>query len=298
MDLNALLIFAKVAQCGSFAEASRQLNQPSSSVSRKVQLLEESLNTRLLHRTTRAIKLTDSGVAILAEAEQVQAAAERVKAITLSQSDTPQGRLRITAPQGFVNWPLGDWLIEFKQIYPQIEVDLITGNRFLDLQKEQLDFAFRQGPLPDSNLIAKKITDIRYGIFATPEFLSGIPSIQSPQDLINLPAICVTAQGKQLPWLLQNEEQTLALKLHGVMKVEDTGLVQKATFAGIGLGYLPLLKIEEAITQGQLLPVLEEWWPDPVGFYLVYQSKDYLPAKDRLFLEFVQQRLTQLGDAS
>ncbi|MCP5076846.1 MAG: LysR family transcriptional regulator [Psychromonas sp.] len=292
MDISTLIIFYHVARLGSFAEASRQLNMPVSTVSRKIQLLEQSLNVRLLHRTTRAIQLTEQGKAIWLEAEQLQDSSDRITAIALSNNKTAKGKIKITAPQGFVNWPLADWLIEFKQEQPDIDIQLIIGNRYLDLQQERIDFAFRQGPLNDSSLIAQKVIDIDYGLFANSVLFSKKEKPSNLDDLSDFHLIGVNAEGHKIPWLLHHQGQDLKYTPQASFCVEDNDLVVKATFAGLGIGYLPILKTLTA--DDALTPVLKAYWPKTTQLYMVYQSREYLAKKDQLFIAFMQQKFSSL----
>ncbi len=292
MDITTLIIFYHVARLGSFAEASRQLNMPVSTVSRKIQLLEQNLNVRLLHRTTRAIQLTEQGKAIWLEAEQLQETSDRITAIALSNNSTAKGKIKVTAPQGFVNWPLADWLIEFKQAQPDIDIQLVIGNRYLDLQQERIDFAFRQGPLNDSSLIAQKVVDIDYGLFANKALFDNLDKPSSLDDLENFPLIGVNAEGYKIPWLLHHQGEDLKYTPQSNFCVEDNDLVIKATFAGIGIGYLPIIKtltVDDTVTA-----VLQDYWPKTTQLYMVYQSRDYLTKKDQLFIAFMNSKFRVL----
>lgn len=297
MDIAGLLVFYQVVRCGSFAQAARHLNKPVSTVSRKVQMLEESLNMRLLHRTTRSIQLTDEGHAVWLEAEKMQQTADSVQAIALKQADVAQGTIKLTAPQSFVNWPLSDWLIEFKQRYPLVDIELLVGNRYLDLQQERIDFAFRQGPLTDSNLIAQKIIDVKYGLFATQAVLAK----QAPNaltELDNFPCIGVNSGGFKLPWYLSDNGKQIKYIANAGFSVEDNDLVFKATCSGLGIGFLPIFKVEKTLLAEPLLPVLAAHWPDPVPLFLVYPSKQYLPEKNRVFIDFMKDKFTWLQQYS
>jgi len=292
MDISTLIIFYHVARLGSFAEAARQLNMPVSTVSRKIQVLEKSLNVRLLHRTTRAIQLTEQGKAIWLEAEQLQDTSDRITAIASSNNNLAKGKIKITAPQGFVNWPLADWLIEFKQAQPDIDIQLVIGNRYLDLQQERIDFAFRQGPLNDSSLIAQKVIDIDYGLFAHSSLFSAKDKPNCLDGLSSFPLIGVNAGGHNIPWLLHHQGQDLKYTAQASFCVEDNDLVIKATFAGLGIGYLPIIKTLTA--DETLTPVLKAYWPTTTQLYMVYQSREYLAKKDQLFIAFMQQKFSAL----
>lgn len=296
MDISALLIFYHVARLGSFAEASRQLNMPVSTVSRKIQQLEQDLHLRLMNRTTRSIQLTEQGKAVWLEAEQLQDTRDRINAIALTNNNTAMGKIKITAPQSFVNKPLADWLIEFKKVQPNIDIQLIISNRYLDLQQARIDFAFRQGPLNDSSLIAQKVIDLEYGLFASPATFNQQPKPIKPDQLAQFPLIGVNAEGYKIAWLLHHQGEDVKYIPHASFCVEDNDLVCKATFAGLGIGYLPMIKTLEAQQSGLIVPVLKDYWPKPIPFFMVYQSRQYLPKKDQLFISFMKEKFISLQE--
>ncbi len=294
MDLNALRIFAEVARLKSFTGAAQSLQLASTSVSNKVQKLERELRTRLLNRTTRSVTLTEAGHQVYAKAQQLLQNADEIEHLAASQAQEPQGLLRVTAPASLVQRPLGDWLIEFRLAHPKVEIELISSNRPLDFQEYQLDFAFRQGRLPDSNLIAKKLMDVHFGLFASPDLVERHRPLEDPKDIEAWPCVNLNIEGVTLPWQFQKADQLIQLEPKGVVRFDALELVQRAAVAGIGIAQLPVLQIEEDLKAGRLLPLLREWWPPPIGSHLVYSEREHMTAKNRCFLEFILRKCKEL----
>ncbi|WP_158587015.1 LysR family transcriptional regulator [Motilimonas pumila] len=307
LDLNAAYVFAHVAKWGSFAEAARQLQMPSSSVSRLVQNLEQALAVKLLLRNTRHVKLTQAGTMVLQQAEQLIGIKETIGHISVSQHVKPQGLIRISAPQGFIHWPLGQWLMAFRQAYPDVDIDLVSSNRLVDLHQDKFDFAFRQGPLVDSNLVALKLVDLQYGVYASAELLQG-KVISTPDELNDWPCINLTADTKVLPWLLQQAGKDRAYYPSAAMKFEDSHLAYQAAMQGLGCAFLANLAFYQTASYGQsppqlqatglspLIPLLQEYWPAPVGFYMVYPERQLQAAKDKAFIAFIRQQMQSLNE--
>lgn len=296
-DLNALLIFAEVVDAGSFVGAARNLDEPIATVSRKIRQLETALAARLLHRTTRAISLTDAGRQVYQEACRMRETAAAIRALTDAHRQEPQGRLRVTAPTSFANGMLGDWLIEYRLRYPGVDVDLLASNAMLDFQEHQLDFAIRAGKLRDSSLVARRISAARFGLFAAPQLLAGRPPIAGKADLDGCPCIAATFDGHALPWILRHDGVDETYQPNGALRAEDHGLLQRAALRGLGIAYLPLALVQDDVAHGRLVPVLEACWGPPYDLYLVYPARDHLSAKSRSFIDFISVKFAALDAA-
>lgn len=289
MDLNNLLIFSEVVKWGSFTQAAKHLHMPSSNVSRKVQMLETELGIKLLHRTTRAVTATAEGQNIYQLSLGLADTKQSIGQWLSDQSEHPQGLINITAPDSFAQWPLADWLIEFQTVFPDIKLNLISDSETLSFDDYKLDFAFRLGPLLDSQLIAKPLFNIQFGFFASQGFLTKQGRISSIDQLLTLPAIACTKQSTVLPWFYKNLEMD---KQNSVLpsasfKVKDQAVALQAAEKGLGVVFLP-----QPCVQDTLKPLLKKYWPEPMTFYLLYRDKSSVQSKRcQVFLEFIEQRL-------
>ncbi len=294
MDIESLRVFTEVARRGSFSGAARSLKIPTTSVSYKISKLEQSLKIQLFNRTTRSVKLTEIGHEVLSKTTELLDAASDISNLADSKVEEAQGLLRVSAPQAFGSQLLGDWLIDFHAIYPQVRIDMVSSNRFLDMQKHQLDFAFRLGPLPDSSLVARKLFDTQFCTFASPQFLEKHPTIVHPNDLQQLPCIASALEGRAINWCFQNEGKTIQWQPDGIITFEDIELMRKAALKGLGVAYLPFAMLDNELKTGSLVPVLQEWWAGPLTMYLVYIKEKHVAAKTRYFIEYITKRCEAL----
>jgi len=207
------------------------------------------------------------------------------------QSESPSGTVRITAPASFARGLLSDWILQFQKEQHQIRIELITGNQYFDLIEKNIDFAFRQGPLPNSTLIARRLLKVPYGMVTSPTLKNLMPIAKHPSDLQAWPAIAVSIDGNRAPWRFKKGEDNLQWQPVGRLVVEDLDTVRDAVIQGMGIAQLPLIMIEKDLKEGRLVPLLTSWWPTPSDLYIVYPEKQNLPAKNRVFLEFVERQL-------
>src|SRR5215470_379347 len=170
MDLNEILVFTRVVQAGSFIAASRALGIPKSTISRKVALLEERLETRLLQRTSRKLSLTDAGRIFYDHSARIAGELEIAERAVTSLKQTPRGLLRITAgPNATYLSPI---IRDYLKRYPEVRIELFTTTRTVDLVEERFDLGVRAGRLPDSSLIAKSLGEVAWFLAATPSYLN------------------------------------------------------------------------------------------------------------------------------
>lgn len=292
MDLEAITWFVEVAQLGSFARAARRLKQPGSNVSRRIAKLEADLGFPLLLRTTRSLSLTQEGEAFLPLARDLLEAQTHISDWRDSLGDTPTGTLRVTAPGGFARGPLTDWLIRYRQQHPKVDVQLIHSNDYLDFQTHQLDFAFRQGPLPDSSLIAQRLFRIHYGVFVAPERRAEGTPLDSPDQLTDHPIIASGAKGQSLPWRFR--DRTWTPKTPNLM-FEDIGQCLQAAAAGLGYTFASRYEAQPYLQAGTLEEALVNDRPEPVGFYLVSPSRSHRSLKNESFVRHVREEVERFG---
>src|SRR5258708_38364368 len=181
MDLNEMLVFARVVQAGSFTTAAAALGMPKSTVSRKVSELEERLKARLLQRTTRKLSLTDVGRTYYDYCARIVGEVEDAERAVSSLQETPRGLLRVTAPINVAF--LGPIVSDFLKRYPEVRLELFCTGRSVDLVEERFDIGIRAGTLADSTLIAKSLGTVKWFLVATPAYLKKHGRPKSPEDL-------------------------------------------------------------------------------------------------------------------
>lgn len=295
MDIESLRIFVEVARLHSFSAAARSLQLPSSNVSARVQKLESQLQVRLFHRSTRHIRLTEVGQGMYEKSLEILALRQNMQALAEGQEGEAKGVLKITAPSSLSRQYLGDWLIEFKQLYPAVQLELLSSNQSLDFYEYRLDFAFRQGPLPDSNQHAQKLVDIYFGLYVSPDLVAS-HSCDSLEQLEGMPCIFGGALGRLRPWSLfdYNHNKAVRFQTQANMLLDDAELIYRAALAGHGVAYLARTMVADDVKAGRLQPLLEKYWPGPSTMYLVYQEKKSLSVKHQCFIDFIQSKCQQM----
>jgi DNA-binding transcriptional LysR family regulator len=199
-DLNSLIIFAKVVEAKSFSEAARRLGMPISTVSRRIAELEDQLGIRLLDRSTRSLRLTDLGSEILEQAMRGVEVNEAVDTIVSNRLSNVSGALRLSAPPSISDTLLTPLVTAFQASYPNVRVQILVTDRFVDHIADGVDIVFRLGALKDSSLVARKILTYRHQLVATPRLSEDLRTTGESAGPAASPANCVflLAAGKQL----------------------------------------------------------------------------------------------------
>lgn len=290
MDVNEMVVFARVVQAGSFTTAAAKLGMAKSTVSRKVSELEERLKSRLLQRTTRKLSLTEAGrtyydycARIAAEIEDAERAVSRLQ-------ETPRGLLRVTAP---VNAEfLGPIVADFLKRYPEIRLELLCTTRAVDLVEESFDVAIRAGALADSMLIARTLGNAPWHLVATPGYLKKHGRPRSPEDLKKHDCLLFGGGRNPVELRLENGDVSVQLALFARMIVSDMAILQTVANAGLGIAILPAMRSVQELRTGRLKRVLPEWNPPSTPVHVVYPSSRHLSPIVKTFLDHLQERMS------
>jgi DNA-binding transcriptional LysR family regulator len=291
MDLNEMIVFAKVVEAGSFVGAARELGMPKSTVSRKVSELEARLDARLLHRTTRKLSLTDAGNTYYQHAARVVALAEEGERAVFELQQTPRGLLRATAP---MNVPyLGPIVSRFLAREPEVQVELMCTDRVVNLVEEGFDVAIRAGRLADSSLIARSLGVVRTYLVASPSFLRRNRTPKVPQDLASLACILFLAQPNHGTWRLQSPAGEVSVPVRGRVVVNDFDIVHEAALAGLGVAMLPVHRCADDLREKRLRRVLGDWCAHEVPLHAVYPSARHVAPALKAFLDHLQDEMAR-----
>lgn len=292
MDLNELVVFAKVVEAGSFVGASRELSIPKSTVSRKVSELEERLGARLLQRTTRQLSLTDAGRAYYRHAARVLHELGEAELAVTRMQEVPRGLLRVTTPINFGY--LGRLFTSFLEAFPEVTLELVCTHRVVDLVEEGFDVSLRVGRLADSSLIARHLGSEKSHLVASPAFLAGRRLPKHPDDLSGFPALAFGALPDPLTWRLVRGDEHTKVSLEPRLIVNDLDLVHRAVLDGIGVALLPAHRICDDLDEGRLVRVLPEWCAPPTPFHAVYPSTRHLSPKVKAFVDHLQEKFAEV----
>jgi DNA-binding transcriptional LysR family regulator len=295
-DLNQLLIFAKVVEQGSFIGAARALGLPKTTVSRKVQELEERLGTRLLQRTTRRVALTEAGATYHEYSSRIVQDLEEADNAVGRMREAPRGALRVSASFSFGMGALVPLVPEFLAQYPEINLQLELRNDTVDLLAEGFDLAVRIGSQTDSSYASRQLGRSRLYLYASPGYLEQHGAPAGPEDLPGHPTLTLSRFSRhgRYYWPLQNghEEQEVYLTPHLV--ANDPGVIRYAAVAGLGIAILPAMLIRRELEEGSLQQVIPEWEGPPTEISAVYPSRRGLSPKVRAFIDFMGEKLEHL----
>lgn len=285
--VEALKVFVEVVRKGSFAEAARTLNQPTTTVSRKIKLLEDELGVLLLHRTTRSQTLTEAGEGILPKAEAVLASLQELMDDTSDNAHSPKGMLSITGPATVLREYTPDFA-RFLRKYPDISLRFEGSGRYQNLIDDRLDFAFRVGPLTDSSVIARRVQNMKNYLVASPSFLKGKTLPKHPSELSDWPSIRSHIDGYEAPWAFSNKNgANFQVHPSNFIVSDDLSLCLNMVIEGMGIAYLVDHLVKRHLEDQSLVVLtLGDWRPVSRDLFLVYQEKSYLPPKSRAFIEF------------
>ncbi len=284
MDLNELLVFAKVVQAGSFTAAARGLRMPKSTVSRKVSELEERIGAQLLQRTTRKLRLTEVGRAYYEHCARIVAEAEEAELAVTRMQAAPHGLLRVTTPLTFSF--LGPLVAEFLKRYPEVQLELLCTDRTVDLVEEGFDLAVRAGRLADSSLIARKLGSIERFVVAAPSYLQarGVP--RSPRDLEKHDCLLFGAGNV---WTLHSGSRSVEVSIRPRLVVNEPDMLRAVTLAGSGVALLPNIHSAADLAAGRLLRLLPDWSSAGAPVHAVYPGTRHHSPKVMAFVDFLRE---------
>ena len=291
LDLNLMVVFARVVEAGSFAEAARRLATSRSAVSKAVAKLEKTLGARLLNRTTRHLSLTEIGTSLADHCTRMLEEAEQAEKLVDSLNTEPRGVLRVSASVAFGTLHVAPALAEFLPLYPELAIDLTITDRWINLAEEGYDLAIQVTNDPPPNWVARKLAPVRRKLCATPGYFKrrGIP--ERPADLIMHHCLDYTRSGDQGHWLFTGPEGDISVPVTGPLHVNDDEALSQAVLGGLGISLLPTFIIGKDIQHGRLQAVLSEYITVERHVYAMYLPTRHLPSKVRVFIDFLVGRI-------
>lgn len=289
--LDAMSIFIAVADAGSLTAAARRLGMPLATVSRKVAELESHLNTRLLHRTTRQLSLTEAGSSYVAACRRILEDIGEAERAATGENAAPKGELVVTAPVVFGRLHVVPVIAEFLAHYPEINISLMLTDRVVHLMEEHGDVALRIGDLPDSSLMATQVGKVRRVVCASPSYLSnrGVPT--TPDDLVGHDCITFEVLESKRAWVFGSGRAQVSVPVRARLAVNTAEGAIAASALGVGLIRVLSYQVEDAVRGDALRVVLESFESEPLPVSLVHKGQTPLPLKLRAFLDFVAPRL-------
>ena len=293
MDLNEIKLFVRVAQAGSFTRAAKQLGIPNSTASAKVSALERRLGITLLQRTTRKLRLTESGEAYFLQASQGLEAILKAEAEISALQRAPQGLLRVTAPIDLGSSCVAELISAFRKKYPAVNVELIFTSRYVDLVAEGVDVAVRAGKLRDSGLIARKVGVADWIPIASPAYLKQAGTPLHPKDLRDHACLQFTPLGTD-DWQLTDGKHTVSVSLGRQVVANEVNFTKALALSGNGVALLPSYICRNEIRSGRLIRILPEWRGRVDTLHLVYPGQKFVAPKVRAFVDMASDALKRM----
>ncbi len=295
LDLNQMALFVQVVQAGSFAEAARRLGMPPTTLSRQVAQLEDSLQARLLQRTTRKLTLTDAGRRLFDQSAAQIASLQDAATALAGDQQAPQGHVRVAAPSGFFDYFAMDWVAAFLAEHPGVQLEFVLSDGMADVVGEGIDVAFRgSGELPDSSLVARKVASSYLALAASPAYLAARGTPQAVEDLAAHDCICPAHTGGHGSWRLNGPDASVGpvqVAVHGRLGASTGQAQRQAAEAGLGICLLPINALHDSLRSGRLVEVLPGVASAPAGLFVVYPTRRHVPRAVTVFVEMAVQRL-------
>lgn len=283
MELDAVAVFVKVVEAGSFSGAARLLKMPNTTVSARVAALEKRLGVTLILRTTRKLHVTEAGRKYFQRCALALKSVEQAEAELQSDQATPQGLLRVTAPVDLSHSILPGIVSEYLKRYPHTELELIVSNRNVDLIGEGIDLAIRAGKLQDSTLMTRKFFEIRAALWAAPAYLKQYGTPGHPRELTRHRVIA-RAGMKSID--VTNGKVSAKILSSTRITVDDLETVKALAMLGEGIAWLPQFLVARERATGELVEVLPAWRIKGArAFSFVYPGQKYSSPKVRAFIE-------------
>lgn len=287
--LNDMALFVEVVKARGFRNAAEAVGIPNSTVSRRISALEKAIGLRLLHRTTRKIELTEAGQIYFERCKRIVDEAKLAHEQLGELLAQPSGVLRASLPVDFANIYLAPLIAEFARQYPGISFDFDLTPRLVDLVAEPFDVAIRMGNPPNSNLIARRLANLRCYIYASPRYLENYGEPALPKDLAQHECIGFKT-AKVNAWTLQNDNESVEVTVGGRFHINSVGLIRRLTKLDQGIAILPEEIVAEDVVQGRLRRILTDWEGPSTPVYAMTETR-LLPAKTQRFIDFLREHL-------
>jgi DNA-binding transcriptional LysR family regulator len=289
-DLNDTLVFVKVVELGSFTAAAKALRLPNTTVSRKVQDLEERLGAQLLHRTTRKLGLTEAGNVYFEQCQRIARDLDEAASAVNELQSGPRGWLRVTTTHALGTTWLAPLLGEFHACHPEVRVELLLSNEHLDIIAGEIDVALRVGTLADSNLVAHRFNVLRTGVYATPSYIERFGEPMHPNDLIHHRAL--TVHNSRSSWTLSdNSGEPHEFPIDPIVIANDPSALRAAMLADMGIMLTTDVWVRAHVEKGQVQRVLAGWRGLDIDFNALFPRGRVQSPKVRAFIDFLVERL-------
>ncbi|RYY79215.1 MAG: LysR family transcriptional regulator [Moraxellaceae bacterium] len=299
-DLNDLYFFAKTVEYGGFTAASRALTIPKSKLSRRIALLEERLNVRLIQRSSRQFNVTETGQKYYQYCQAMLAEAEAAQEFIDSHIDEPQGLIRMSCPPPLLYSQIKDMLARFMAAYPKVQIHVDITNRNVDVLAEGIDIALRVRfpPFADSDLVVKNLAINTLIMVAHPKLILNQGNVVLPDELKQLPSVGLGNAEHQYCWILEHHQSHEVIKINHQPRliINDIFGVIDAVKYGVGVAPVPVMMIESELKSGSLIQLCPDWYPVSGVVQAVFPSRRGILPAVRHLLDFLEEEFSYLTE--
>ncbi|MYZ47587.1 LysR family transcriptional regulator [Propylenella binzhouense] len=296
--LRAIGTFVRCAEIGSFSKAALELGMTPQAVSGQIKQLEDWVQVRLFHRTTRKISLTEEGASFFEHCKSgMETIDDGVRALREATSEAV-GTVRLAMPyvisRGYITPLLG----RFFDLYPRVSIELIVQNQNPDVVEQSVDLGIGSGPMPKGSIIARRLASVELVLCAAPAYLERFGTPASIADLKRHRCVALRhpRTGKIMPWTFKGESGTVTLDLEGCLTTNDTDTQRQAVLSGVGIGQLASFYVAPNVRAGLLSPLLIGYTAPPYHFYLYMLKRTKIPLKTRVLADYLYRELRSLPD--
>lgn len=292
MDLlSAMASFVRAVDAGSLSAAARSLPSSLTSVSRQISALEAHFGTRLLLRTTRQLALTEEGRILYERAKAILGEVREIEAALSRDRHQPSGRIRVSSPSLMGRLVIAPLLAEFLRRYPALSVDLLLVDRPVDMVEEDIHLALRVGRLRDSQLVARKLADLRMIVCASPDYLARRGMPEMPGDLAHHDCLVFLDAPGSAEWrFVEDGKAGRKIRISGRLWMNSLDALAAAAKEGAGIVRVPSWQAEADLAAGRLVRLLADYEPAPVPLHLMFQPSRLASPKIRAFVDYLVER--------
>ncbi len=286
-EFTDMEIFARVVSAGSLSAAGREIGLSPAVVSKRLRKLEDRLGTRLLQRTTRQISLTEAGQGYFERVVAILSSIEEAETFVTRRSAIARGTLKVSAPTAFGRRHVAPHLKPFLDANPDLGLQLDLSDEFVDIVGEGFDLAIRIAELPDSSLVARRLTPVHRVLCAAPAYIEAHGAPSGIGDLAR--HVCITAAPQDV-WRLEGPDGLVLVHPDGPLKTNSSDVVREAVLSGLGIALRSTWDVGPELSTGRLVVVLPQFHASRhVALNAVYPSRRFLPAKVRIFIDYLAQ---------
>jgi DNA-binding transcriptional LysR family regulator len=288
---STIPIFTAVVELGSFSEASRKLGITKSAVSKRISALELHLGAKLIQRTTRKLNLTEAGEQYYSYIHKAKFLVNEGEDAITSLQGTPKGQLKVSVPMVFGQLYIAPLLSEFLLRFPDIKLNLSMDDKVVDLVSNGLDMVLRIGALPDSSLVARKLSVCRSVLCASPGYFKKHGEPNKLSDLKQHNCLYYSYFRSGMEWAFDGPNGPERIKPEGNMQINNSLVLKQLMLDDLGICQMPLFIVERELASGALVTTLQQYRLPEHGIYAVYPQRAFLPAKLKVFLEYLEEKL-------